>query len=144
MAKKQPTWLDTTDADVREEILDTSAKMLARRATSAEIGRALATQFKVPAEARAAVLKAATARLVSWVGVPKGDPRFDSLALCESVVRSNASVRERMAAQQWIDELRAEAAAPPAADGEGGELAGLSNEQIEEQILKLRSEEAAG
>ncbi len=127
MAKRRKrTWLDTIDADVREQILDAAAKLLARRATEAEIVSALAKEFKLPVEGRGVALAGGLERLVSWIGVPKDDPRFDTLALCEWVVRSNATVRERMAAQDRIDELRAD------------EMAGLSDEQLDEQILKLR------
>ncbi len=99
--KKIPPYLDALDAEVREEIIDRVAKMLANRDTPAEIGRATS----VPIEHRLAVISAGWERLVEWVGIPRSDPRFESLALCESVVRSNASVRERMAAQARIDEL---------------------------------------
>jgi hypothetical protein len=92
-------------AEEMEERVDYTARMLARRVVKSDIKRELKSRYGVTARTCEEYLSRARGVVLSWTGKAKAEHRVDSLAFYESVLQGDASVAEKIKAQERIDKL---------------------------------------
>lgn len=102
MAKRGRQTLTNAEMVERHEF---TAKLLSRRLYHGDVVRLLTARYKVTHATCDAYIRAARAILVSWTDMPVKEHRINSLAFWEGIVRSDATLKERMDAQVRIEKL---------------------------------------